>query len=87
MLSNQWIVKDFYPIGYIPSGVRLTGYGGESSDLRALRAGVLQRYLDRIASGEVDHGPVNVYSMSEIRKAHADMEHNRVVGKLVVITG
>src|SRR5256885_4368298 len=28
MVSNQWIVPDFYPIGYIPSGVGLTGYGG-----------------------------------------------------------
>ena len=24
MLSNEWIVKDFYPIDYIPNGVRLT---------------------------------------------------------------
>lgn len=81
MLSNEWLVHEFYPIGYIPSGVRLTGYGGESSDLPAE---VLQHYLDSLASGEINPGPVNVYTMSDIRKAHADMEHNRVVGKLVV---
>ena len=28
MLSNEWIVKDFYPIDYLPNGVRLTAYGG-----------------------------------------------------------
>ena len=31
MLSNQWTVPDFYPIDYIPTGVRLTAYGGEAS--------------------------------------------------------
>lgn len=33
MVSNEWTVRDFYPIGYIPNGVRLTAYGGEASDL------------------------------------------------------
>src|SRR5438552_932164 len=28
MLSNQWTIADFYPIDYIPSGVRRTAYGG-----------------------------------------------------------
>jgi NADPH2:quinone reductase len=26
MLSNEWTVRDFYPIDYIPRGVRLTAY-------------------------------------------------------------
>jgi len=34
MLSNQWIVADFYPIEYILSGVRLTAYGAHASQLR-----------------------------------------------------
>ena len=38
MLSNQWTVPDFYPIDYIPRGVRLTAYGGDSSDLPAAGA-------------------------------------------------
>ena len=33
MLSNEWTVKDFYPIEYIPRGVRLTAYGGDAADL------------------------------------------------------
>jgi NADPH:quinone reductase-like Zn-dependent oxidoreductase len=81
MLSNQWIVPEFYPIGYLPAGVRLTAYSGDSSDLPA---GVLQGYLDRIASGEVELGPMRVYRLDDIRQAHDDMEHNRAVGKLVV---
>lgn len=82
MLSNEWTVPDFYPIGYLPNGVRLTGYGGESADLPAE---VLQRYLDGIAAGRVDLGTPHVYRLDDIRTAHGDMEHNRVVGKLVVL--
>jgi NADPH:quinone reductase-like Zn-dependent oxidoreductase len=33
LLSNQWTVRDFYPIDYIPAGVRLTAYEGRASDL------------------------------------------------------
>jgi NADPH:quinone reductase len=81
MLSNVWTVPDFYPIGYLPNGVRLTAYGGDSSDLPAA---VLQAYLDRIADGTASLGQPRVYRLDEIRQAHDDMEHNRVVGKLVV---
>ncbi|WP_410614629.1 zinc-binding dehydrogenase [Amycolatopsis sp. lyj-109] len=84
MLSNQWTISNFYPIGYLPAGVRLTAYGGEADDLPAP---VLQRHLDRIAAGETSLGPVEVYSMAEIRQAHDDLEHNRTAGKLVVLTG
>jgi NADPH2:quinone reductase len=80
MLSNQWIVRDFYPIGYLPDGVRLTGYGGDSSDLPA---SVLQAYLDKLAAGEISFGAPRVYRLDQIRQAHADLEHNRAVGKLV----
>lgn len=81
MLSNQWTVPNFYPISYIPNGVRLTAYGGESGDLPAP---VLQHYLDKIAAGTVPFAPAQVYTMDQIRQAHDDMEHNRAVGKLVV---
>lgn len=81
MLSNQWTVKDFYPIGYIPSGVRLTGYSGDASDLPAP---VLQRVLDRLAAGELSLGPIRTYPLDQIRDAHRDMESNATGGKLVV---
>ncbi|MEV6832910.1 zinc-binding alcohol dehydrogenase family protein [Amycolatopsis sp. NPDC051102] len=84
MLSNEWTISNFYPIGYLPAGVRLTAYGGEADDLPA---SVLQRHLDRIADGEASLGPATVYPMTEIRRAHDDLEHNRTAGKLVVLTG
>ena len=54
MLSNQWTVPNFYPIAYLPKGVRLAAYGGESEDLPAA---VLQGYLDKIASGTLKSAP------------------------------
>lgn len=83
MLSNEWIVKDFYPIEYLPKGVRLSAYGGEADDLPA---SVLQRFLDRIADGAISLGPVTTYRLEDIPKAHADIDANRVVGKLVGVT-
>jgi len=82
MLSNQWIVKEVYPIGYLPSGVRLTAYSGDASDLPAA---VLQRLLDAIAAGQLRVAVHAVYDgLEQIRRAHADMEADAAVGKLVV---
>ena len=83
MLSNDWIVKDFYPIDYLPKGVRLTAYGGDADDLPAA---VLQRFLDRIADGTINLGPATTYRLEDIPKAHADIDANRVAGKLVGVT-
>ncbi|QKW09055.1 zinc-binding dehydrogenase [Streptomyces sp. NA04227] len=82
MLSNEWLVKDFYPIGYLPNGVRLTAYGGEAADLPRE---VLQHHLDAIASGRLTVPVHRVYDgLEEVRRAHRDMEENSAVGKLVV---
>src|SRR3954454_21795626 len=43
MLSNEWTVRDFYPISYLPAGVRLTSYSGDAANLPAA---VLQDCLD-----------------------------------------
>lgn len=80
MLSNQWIVPDFYPIGYLPQGVRLTAYGGEAGNLPAA---VLQDYLDRIAAGRTSLGPIHSYPLEQIQAAHHDLEQGTHVGKLV----
>src|SRR5256714_6553368 len=49
MLSNVWTVRDFYPIEYLPRGVRLTAYHGEADDLPT--AG-LHEFLDAVAAGD-----------------------------------
>jgi NADPH:quinone reductase len=83
MLSNVWTVSDFYPIDYIPRGVRLTAYTGEASDLSE---GVLQDFLDAVAAGEAIVPLHRVYHLDEIREAHAEMEAGSATGKIVVLT-
>ena len=80
MLSDSWTISDFYPMDWIPNGVRLTAYSGQAQDLPAE---VLQRILDRIESGDLDLLPVNSYPLADIAQAHEDMALGRHVGKLV----
>jgi NADPH:quinone reductase len=82
MLSNQWLVRDFYPIGYLPRGVRLAAYGGEASDLPAA---ILQSSLDAIAAGRLTVPLHRTYTLDEITIAHTDMEAGNAIGKLVVL--
>jgi NADPH:quinone reductase-like Zn-dependent oxidoreductase len=83
MLSNQWTVPDFYPIDYIPRGVRLTSYTGGAPDLPG---GVLQEFLQAVSDGTAMVPIGKVYTLDGIVRAHTDMEENRVSGKLVVTT-
>lgn len=82
MLSNVWTVPDFYPIDYIPRGVRLTGYSGDASDLPAE---VLQTFLDDVAAGRATVPIARTYRLDEIVEAHRFMEHGSAGGKLVVV--
>jgi NADPH:quinone reductase len=83
MLSNEWTVRDFYPIEYIPRGVRLTAYGGDADDLPST---VLQSFLDAVAAGSAVVPIAHVYQLDEIVQAHTTMEAGSVSGKLVVTT-
>lgn len=82
MLSNKWIIEEFYPIAFIPTGVRLTAYGGEANDLPS---DILSSVADAMHRGELSL-PIVTYEMNQIEQAHDDMEHNKVVGKQVVLT-
>jgi NADPH:quinone reductase-like Zn-dependent oxidoreductase len=82
MLSKRWSVRDWYPMDFIPHGVRLTAYAGEASDLPA---DVLQRFVDDVAAGRVTVPLFRTYPMEEIAAAHRDMETGAAIGKLVVI--
>jgi NADPH:quinone reductase len=82
MLSNSWVVESFYPIDYLPQGVRLTAYGGDAGNLPQE---VLADYLDA-AAGDRSLIPLDrVFALDEIADAHAYMEQDRAVGKLVVV--
>src|SRR5258706_1758930 len=83
MLSNVWTIRDFYPIEYLPRGVRLTAYHGEAEDLPQA---VLQNFLDAVAKGEAVVPIDRVYGFDQIVDAHAAMEAGAAAGKLVVTT-
>ena len=82
MLSNEWTVRDFYPIEYLPRGVRLTAYAGDATDLPSA---VLQEFLDAVAAGQAVVPIHRVYRLDQIAEAHAEMEAGRAAGKLVVV--
>jgi NADPH:quinone reductase-like Zn-dependent oxidoreductase len=81
MLSNIWTVPDWYPMDYIPTGVRLTVYSGDAEDLPAA---ALQGFLDDLATGRLAVPVHRAYAFEEIVAAHAAMERNEAAGKLVV---
>jgi hypothetical protein len=83
MLSNRWTVQDFYPIGYLPNGLRLTACSGDAADLPA---DVLQSFLDDVAAGRITVPVYKVYDgLDQIREAHTDMEQGNATAKLVVL--
>ena len=82
MLSNVWTIPDFYPIAYLPRGVRLAGYGGDASDLPA---DVLQRFCDDVAAGRATVPRGRTFRLAEIAEAHRLMEEGHAGGKLVVV--
>jgi len=81
MLSNQWTVRDFYPIDYLPRGVRLTAYSGEADDLPTE---VLQAFLDDVAAGQAVVPLDRIFTLDQIQEAHTVMEQGTARGKLVV---
>jgi NADPH2:quinone reductase len=82
MLSDQWTVPDFYPMDWLPNGVRLTAYSGEAADLPAP---VLQEFLDAVAAGTARVPVGRVYGLEDIVQAHLDMEAGVIEGKGVVL--
>ncbi len=82
MLSNEWTIKDFYPMDYLPNGVRLTAYSGDAGDLPAA---VLQEFLDDAAAGRATVPVDRIFRLDEIREAHTVMESGAARGKLVVL--
>lgn len=82
MLSDQWTIPEFYPMDWLPNGVRLTAYSGEAADLSPA---TLQGFLDAVADGRAIIPLGKVYRLDEIVAAHEDMEAGRVGGKGVVV--
>lgn len=82
MLSDEWTIPSFYPMDYLPNGVRLTAYSGGAEDLTE---DVLGDFLDDVAAGRATVPVARVYALDEIVEAHTDMEAGRLLGKGVVV--
>jgi len=82
MLSDQWTIPEFYPMEWLPNGVRLTSYSGEAADLPAA---TLQQFLDDVAAGRAVVPIGRSYGIDEVVQAHRDMEAGVIAGKAVVV--
>jgi NADPH:quinone reductase len=82
MLSNEWTIHEFYPMDWLPNGVRLTSYSGDSNDLAP---DALQNFLDAVAADEARVSIGKTYKMNDIAQAHQEMEDGTVGGKAVVL--
>jgi NADPH2:quinone reductase len=82
MLSDEWTIHEFYPMDWLPNGVRLTAYSGEAADLAPSE---LQGFLDAVAQSHARVPISRVYRLDDIVQAHRDMEAGHEGGKLVVI--
>jgi NADPH2:quinone reductase len=83
ILGNEWTMKDFTPMGDIPSLGRLTVYMGESKNLSKE---LLQEFIDKVEKGIVKLNIDTVFQLSEVAKAHQYMEDNKAKGKVIVKT-
>jgi NADPH:quinone reductase-like Zn-dependent oxidoreductase len=82
ILGGQWIWPDFQPMVDLPTGVRLTAYSGDASNLPA---DVLQAFVDRVAAGTAQVRIDRVHRLDEVAEAHRAMEADEAVGKRVVV--
>lgn len=81
ILGNEWTMKDFTPMGDIPSLGRLTVYMGESKNLSK---GLLQEFIDKVEDGTIKLTIDKVVQLNEVSAAHQYMEDNKAKGKIVV---
>ncbi|WP_202596126.1 zinc-binding dehydrogenase [Ensifer adhaerens] len=82
-LSDEWVIQEFSPLGYIPFGVRMTAYGGGAADLPS---SVFNQQLRAIADGRLKVSVAKVYrGLEQVRDAQADLEAGTTPGKHVVV--
>lgn len=82
ILGNEWTMKEFTPMGDIPSLGRLTVYMGESKNLSKE---LLQEFIDEVEKGNIRLNIDTIFSLDEVAMAHQYMEDNKAKGKLVVV--
>ena len=75
-------MKEFTPMGDIPSLGRLTVYMGGSIDLAKE---LLQEFIDEVKKGTVKLNIDRIFNLDDVPLAHQYMEESKHSGKLVVL--
>ncbi len=81
ILGDAWTLPQFAPMEAIPTGVRLTSYSGEASDITEA---MLQDFVDAVADGRQQIVIDRVFELEQLSEAHEYMEANLATGKIVV---
>jgi len=81
ILGGEWTLSEFHPMGDVPTGVKLTSYSGEASDISAEQ---LQRYVSLVESGELALKTGPKFKFDQLREAHELMDSNLANGKIVI---
>lgn len=82
ILGGQWAIEEFRPMEHIPTGVKLTTYSGEASDIAQEQ---MQEYVSQIERGSLVLPPGPTFRFSELQEAHRVMDANSANGKIVVL--
>jgi NADPH:quinone reductase len=82
MLSEQWSLKEFAPMEYIPPTVNLTVY--DSGQIK-LEAAHFQKFIEDVEAGKINLNVNRVFALNEIIEAHKLMESNTASGKIVIV--
>jgi NADPH:quinone reductase-like Zn-dependent oxidoreductase len=81
ILGGGWVLSEFRPMADVPTGVKLTSYAGESSDLTPAQ---LQHYVSLVESGELKPKLGPTFPFEKLREAHTTMDENMALGKIVM---
>ena len=81
ILGNSWTMKEFSPMGDIPSLGRLTVYMGESGNLSKH---LLQEFITAVEEEKIKLNIAKVFSLDQVVSAHQYMESTQAKGKIVV---
>ncbi len=83
IVAEEWSIKDFAPMDYIPATAYLTVYSTGQ-----IRIGVqlFQDFINKIERGDIKPQIKRIFKLDEIVEAHKLMESNSGGGKIVVVT-
>ncbi len=81
ILGGKWVLSEFRPMGDVPTGVKLTSYSGESSDITCAQ---IQKYVSLVESGELALKLGPSFPFERLQEAHTLMDGNRANGKIVI---